>query len=128
MTANKKLLFDQVVSIKPVWKKQCYDFEIPVVHNFFANEILVHNSGGIEENADAILIGARQNFDKTQTAKDKSDDCEYDVWIAKHRRGPESKITLTFRPPCFEFLEPAAYGMSRHPALETIVNDREDNH
>ncbi len=86
---------------------------------------LIHlkGSGGIEENASAVMIGSRQNMDKTQTTEDKSADCEYDLWIAKHRRGPESKITLTFRPPCFEFLEPASYGQVRHPALETTVTD-----
>lgn len=90
---------------------------------------LIHlkGSGGIEENADAILIGSRQNYDKEQTNKDKSADCEYGLWIAKHRRGPEAKITLTFRPPCFEFLEPASYGQTRHPALETVVNDGGDD-
>ena len=84
---------------------------------------LIHlkGSGGIEECSDVVMIGARSNYDDSLTKEDTSADCDYDLWIAKHRQGATYKLSLTFRPPCFEFLEPTAYGAPSHPSFETRV-------
>jgi DNA polymerase-3 subunit alpha len=42
--AQSDVLWDRVVSIEYVGEKQTYDLEVPVTHNFVANDIIVHNS------------------------------------------------------------------------------------
>jgi DNA polymerase-3 subunit alpha len=42
--AESDLYWDRIVSIEYVGEKQTYDLEIGEVHNFIANDILVHNS------------------------------------------------------------------------------------
>jgi DNA polymerase-3 subunit alpha len=42
--AQSDVLWDRVVGIEYVGEKQTYDLEVPVTHNFVANDIIVHNS------------------------------------------------------------------------------------
>jgi DNA polymerase-3 subunit alpha len=42
--AESDVLWDRVVSIEYVGEKQTYDLEVPVTHNFVANDFIVHNS------------------------------------------------------------------------------------
>jgi DNA polymerase III subunit alpha len=42
--ARSDVLWDRIVSIEAVGEKQTYDLEVPVTHNFVANDIIVHNS------------------------------------------------------------------------------------
>ncbi|HEV3048844.1 MAG TPA: hypothetical protein VGX50_00965, partial [Longimicrobium sp.] len=42
--AQSDVLWDRVLSIEYVGEKQTYDLEVPVTHNFVANDIIVHNS------------------------------------------------------------------------------------
>ncbi len=42
--AVSDVLWDRVESIEYVGEKQTYDLEVPVTHNFVANDIIVHNS------------------------------------------------------------------------------------
>jgi DNA polymerase-3 subunit alpha len=42
--AESDVLWDRVESIEYVGEKQTYDLEVPVTHNFVANDIIVHNS------------------------------------------------------------------------------------
>ena len=42
--AASDVLWDRVESIEYVGEKQTYDLEVPVTHNFVANDIIVHNS------------------------------------------------------------------------------------
>jgi replicative DNA helicase len=38
------LLFDPIVTIEPAGEERTYDIEVPIHHNFVANDIVVHNS------------------------------------------------------------------------------------
>jgi DNA polymerase-3 subunit alpha len=42
--AASDVLWDRIESIEYVGEKQTYDLEVPVTHNFVANDIIVHNS------------------------------------------------------------------------------------
>jgi len=42
--AESDVLWDRVEAIEYVGEKQTYDLEVPVTHNFVANDIIVHNS------------------------------------------------------------------------------------
>jgi replicative DNA helicase len=41
---DENLWWDEIVSITPVGKKQCYDFSIPETECYIANDFIVHNS------------------------------------------------------------------------------------
>lgn len=45
--AESDVLWDRVESIEYVGEKQTYDLEVPVTHNFVANDIIVHNSHSV---------------------------------------------------------------------------------
>ena len=72
---------------------------------------LIHlkGSGGIEEVANVVMICNRINYESARSPSDLTTDTDYEVWVAKQRRGPEYKFNLLFRAACFEFLEPASY-------------------
>jgi hypothetical protein len=55
MSKQGNLDFDEIFEITEVSEEDTYDFVIPETHCFFANGILVHNSGNLEENADLVL-------------------------------------------------------------------------
>jgi len=42
--AQSDVYWDKIVSIEYIGEKQTYDLEVPGLHNFIANDILVHNS------------------------------------------------------------------------------------
>lgn len=71
----------------------------PAAHN-------LKSSGAIEELADLVLLGYRKNLDQDLDEVGAMKDVEYEIKIAKHRRGPMTHLTMLFRPPCFTFLEP----------------------
>ncbi len=67
----------------------------------------LHNlkgSGSIEEIADSVWLCGMKPTEPGQTPPQ---DLEYKIMIAKHRRGPQSEITLHYRAECYEFLEPS---------------------
>ena len=88
-SSKSSFLFDEIVSIKPVGMKQTYDFTIPKTHCYFANGVLCHNSGGIGEAADAILL-----FDNLyRRTKNENDKNKIDLYI-EQRYGDSGKIEL----------------------------------
>jgi DNA polymerase III subunit alpha len=42
--AESDVLWDRIVSIESVGEKQTFDLEVPLTHNFVANDFVVHNS------------------------------------------------------------------------------------
>ena len=50
------LNFDEIIEIEDAGLQDTYDFTIPKTHNYFANGILVHNCGDIEQDADIIIL------------------------------------------------------------------------
>jgi hypothetical protein len=76
------LNLDEVVSIEDIGLQQTYDFVVPCNHNFIANDILVHNSGHIEANADAIIFIHRDNYYDRELQDNKAK-----MIIAKERQG-----------------------------------------
>jgi hypothetical protein len=99
MKKQTALVFDEVCAIEPVGEVDMYDFVIPDTHCFFANGVLVHNSGSIEEDADMVLLLHRPElYDKckpedkgymfVKLAKDRQggrDDTVRLKWYAKQR-------------------------------------------
>ncbi len=53
---SSDILWDQIVSIKPVGKKQVYDLSIQETHNFVANDFFVHNTSFVLNVAEHVAV------------------------------------------------------------------------
>jgi hypothetical protein len=47
--------FDEVMGIEEIGDLEVYDFVIPESHCYFANGVLIHNSGDLEQDADIVV-------------------------------------------------------------------------
>ena len=88
--AASDVYWDEVVSITPLGIEEVFDATVPGVHNFIANDIVVHNS--IEQDADVVMFIYRE--DKVKENTEKKNIAE--ILIEKHRNGPTGKAVLFF--------------------------------
>ncbi|MBI2175610.1 MAG: replicative DNA helicase [Parcubacteria group bacterium] len=88
--ATSDILWDKVLAIEPLGIEDVYDATVPGVHNFVANDILVHNS--IEQDADVVMFIYREDKYKENTQRKN----QADILVAKHRNGPLGKVSLYF--------------------------------
>ena len=94
------LNYEKIVSIKKTGKQPTYDFTIPKTHCYFANKILVHNSGSIEQLSTICLIIYKiiEKHMGIQTEKIM-------LKIAKNRHGACGEKEITFEGKYFKFSE-----------------------
>jgi len=52
---GSQLIWMPITKIEHIGKEMTYDISVPKYHNFIANNIVVHNSGNLEQDADVIL-------------------------------------------------------------------------
>jgi len=96
MTKQKgNLKFERVRKVEFVGKKQTYDFSIPETECFFANNILVHNSGSLEQTADKVIFVFK--------AIDNEDNVRYFINLAKNRQGKTIKKEVVFEGEHYRF-------------------------
>ncbi len=96
------IVWDSIASITPVGHQRVYDLTVPYLHNFVANNIVVHNS--IEQDADLIIMLYRDEYYNPDTP----DRGLAEVIITKHRNGPTGNIKLLFNPQFTQFRNMAA--------------------
>ena len=88
--------WDQILEITPLHEEDVYDATVEGVHNFIANDILVHNS--IEQDADIVMFLLRREYydpyDKPGLAE---------LIVAKNRHGGVANINLTYRKELAQF-------------------------
>ena len=88
--AHSDIYWDEILSIKELGEEDVYDATVETVHNFVANDIIVHNS--IEQDSDLVMLLLRRDYydpyDKPGTAE---------LIVAKNRHGGIGNITLSFR-------------------------------
>ncbi len=90
--ARSDVLWDTIVSIEPDGEEMTYDLVIPETHNFVANNIVVHNSGAIEQDADLVMLLFREEvYRPTDENRGLAD-----VNIAKQRNGPVGSVPMIF--------------------------------
>ncbi|MES0334813.1 MAG: DnaB-like helicase C-terminal domain-containing protein [Candidatus Magnetobacterium sp. LHC-1] len=94
---RKKTNFEKIISIKPVGNIQTYDFTIPKNHCFFANKILVHNTGALEQLSHVVLLIFR--------IIDEQNNMKCFVKIAKNRNGETGEREVNFNGSMFKFSE-----------------------
>ena len=93
--ANSDVMWDEVIAIEPLGEQDVYDATVEGVHNFVANDIIVHNS--IEQDADMVAFIYRPEYyqimedEEGQSLKGVAE-----VIVAKHRHGALKTIRLRF--------------------------------
>lgn len=95
--ANSDVYWDEIVSIIPDGEEEVFDLTVDKLHNFIANNIIVHNS--IEQDADIVMMLYRDEY----YSPDTPDRGIAEVIIAKHRNGPTGTIKLLFDPQFTKF-------------------------
>lgn len=88
--------WDEIISVKSLGIEDVYDATVENVHNFVANDIIVHNS--IEQDSDIVMFLLRREYydpyDKPGTAE---------LIVAKNRHGGVGSVNLTFRKELAQF-------------------------
>jgi replicative DNA helicase len=95
--ANSDIYWDEVISIELDGEEEVFDLTVDKLHNFIANNIIVHNS--IEQDADIVMMLYRDEY----YSPDTPDRGIAEVIIAKHRNGPTGTIKLLFDPQFTKF-------------------------
>ena len=88
--ATSDVYWDEIVSIESDGEEEVYDLTVDGVHNFVAEDMVVHNS--IEQDSDLVMFLYRDEY-----YNDQSDDQGLaEVILAKHRNGPIGTEKLAF--------------------------------
>jgi replicative DNA helicase len=83
--------WDPIASIQPDGVEEVFDLTVEGLHNFVADNVVVHNS--IEQDADVVAFLYREDYYRDP---DDEPDGLADVIIAKHRNGPIGAPKLVF--------------------------------
>jgi hypothetical protein len=117
---EKTSSLDEIVSIEDVGEIDTYDFTIPVTHCFYANDVLVHNSGSIEEKADCCLMLHYPYFyDKTEDMN------ELQVIVAKNRYGATGHAKLYVHPQYSRISDDGSVHKGERVELDVAGSNRE---
>ncbi|MEH2011850.1 replicative DNA helicase [Nostoc sp.] len=95
--AKSDIYWDEILSIEYSGEEEVFDLTVPGLHNFVANNIIVHNS--IEQDADLVIMLYRDEY----YSPDTPDRGIAEVIIAKHRNGPTGTAKLLFNPQFTKF-------------------------
>jgi replicative DNA helicase len=88
--ATSDLVWDEVLSMQPDGEEDVYDLTVEDLHNFVADDIVVHNS--IEQDSDLVMFVYRDEYYDAET--DQQGLAE--IHLAKHRNGPTGTEKLSF--------------------------------
>lgn len=90
--STSDIYWDEIYSILPDGVEEVFDLTVPGLHNFVADNIVVHNS--IEQDADLVMMLFREEY----YTPDTPDRGIAEVIITKHRNGPVGTVKLLFEP------------------------------
>jgi replicative DNA helicase len=88
--AGSDVYWDEVVAIELDEEEEVYDLTVEGLHNFVAEDIIVHNS--IEQDADMVMFLYRDEYYNP----DSDDKGIAEVIVGKHRNGPTGKAQLAW--------------------------------
>jgi replicative DNA helicase len=88
--ASSDVRWDRIVSIEPEGEVEVYDAHVPGTHSFLANDVVSHNSGAIEQDADMVILLHREDFYERESPRAG----EADLIVAKHRNGPTKDVVV----------------------------------
>jgi replicative DNA helicase len=91
--AFSDVVWDPILSVEPEGLDPVYDLTVGELHNFCADDIVTHNSGAIEQEADLVAFLYRDAYYNPESAPEP-DLTEF--IIAKSRNGPTGTVKLRF--------------------------------
>jgi replicative DNA helicase len=91
--AQSDVVWETVTSIEPCGVETAYDLTVGNLHNFCADDLVTHNSGSLEQEADVVAFLYRDGYYNPETPE--PDATEF--IIAKHRNGPTGTVKLRFQ-------------------------------
>src|SRR5438105_1760015 len=100
--ATSDVYWDEIVSIESAGEEDVYDLTVEGLHNFVADDIILHNS--IEQDADLVMFVYREEYYEPET--DQQGLAE--IHLAKHRNGPTGTERLSFLKRYAKFADLAA--------------------
>ncbi len=113
--AESDVYWDEILSITELGTEDVYDATVENVHNFVANDIIVHNS--IEQDSDLVMFLLRREYydpyDKPGTAE---------LIVAKNRHGSIGSVNLAFRKELAQFANYAPIRNSNNPDNESAFS------
>jgi replicative DNA helicase len=89
------ILWDPIVAIEADGVEAVYDITVGELHNFCVNDLVTHNSGAIEQEADIVTFLYRDVYYNKETSQEPD---VTELIIAKHRNGRVGTIKLRFQP------------------------------
>ncbi|HMQ46942.1 MAG TPA: replicative DNA helicase [Saprospiraceae bacterium] len=93
--AHSDLFWDEITQITALGEEDVYDATVESVHNFVANDIIVHNS--IEQDADMVAFIYRpEYYDIMEDEEGQSLKGIAEIIVAKHRHGALKNVRLRF--------------------------------
>jgi replicative DNA helicase len=100
--AQSDVYWDRVIAVSADGEEDVYDMSVDELHNFVANDVVVHNS--IEQDADVVMFLFRPGMHKEDIDKSQTE-----LIVAKNRNGPTKDINLVFVAAQTMFKEPVNY-------------------
>ncbi|HLZ59429.1 MAG TPA: replicative DNA helicase [Ktedonosporobacter sp.] len=91
LLAQSDVYWDKIVTIELDCEAEVYDLTVDKVHNFVADNIIVHNS--IEQDSDIVMFIYREDVYNPETERKNI----ADIIVAKHRNGPVGEVSLFFQ-------------------------------
>ena len=93
--AESEVYWDRVRSLEPDGTEEVFDLTVPGLHNFVANDIVVHNS--IEQDADVVcFIYRAERYGITVDEDGQSTEGLAEIIVGKQRNGPIGSVKLAF--------------------------------
>jgi replicative DNA helicase len=89
--AGSDVYWDEVLSIEPDGEEEVFDLTVEGLHNFVAEDMIVHNS--LEQDADLVFFVYRDEYYLGEESEQQG---VAEVILAKHRNGPTGTIKLSF--------------------------------
>ena len=99
--ADSDIYWDEVVSLIPDGDEEVFDLTVPGLHNFAANDIIVHNS--IEQDADVVMFIYRPELYNLKDAEGGDLEGMAELIIGKQRNGPTDSVQMMWNAECTSF-------------------------
>ncbi|HEY0614252.1 MAG TPA: replicative DNA helicase [Candidatus Elarobacter sp.] len=93
--ATSDVVWDPIASVERENVEPVYDLTVGDLHNFCVDDVVTHNSGAIEQEADIVTFLYRDVYYNKETSAEPD---STEVIIAKHRNGKVGTIKLRFQP------------------------------
>ncbi|MDP6699211.1 MAG: DnaB-like helicase C-terminal domain-containing protein, partial [Candidatus Latescibacteria bacterium] len=90
--AEGDIYWDEIAAIEADGVEEVFDLTVPGLHNFVADDIVVHNS--IEQDADVVMFIYRPDIYGLKTADGGSLEGVAEIIIGKQRNGPVGSVHM----------------------------------